>query len=70
MDEPIDLEKYKKFLDLWKSFAIYTEKTPSEISFTECFDSFVKFIDSQRRFKYHQHDASEYNNIWEKMNKN
>lgn len=70
MEEPIDLEKYKEFLDLWKKFILYTEKTPSEISLTGCFDSFMKLIDAKRRFKYHQHDASEYNNIWEKVNKN
>lgn len=70
MEEPIDLEKYKDFLELWKRFAIYTEKNPSEISLSECFDSFMKLIDAKRRFKYHQHDASEYNNIWERVNKN
>lgn len=62
-------EKYKEFLDLWSNFTLYVESTPPEISLSESFDSFMKFVDSKRRFKYHQHDAIEYNNIWEKLTK-
>lgn len=68
LEEPIDLEKYKEFLDIWSKFTLYNEKTKSETSISEAFSSFINFVNSQRRFKYHQHDASEYNNIWEKTN--
>lgn len=68
MEELINLEKkYKEFLDLWSRFILYNEKTQSETTTSsEIFSSFINFVNSQRRFKYHQHDASEYNNIWEK----
>lgn len=61
-------EKYKEFLDLWSKFVIYAEKTPpGELLLSESFDSFVNLVNAKRRFEYHQHDASEYNNIWEEI---
>ena len=58
-------EKYKEFLDIWSKYILYAEKTPPGVLLSEGLGSFTEFVDSERRFKYHQHDALEYNNIWE-----
>ncbi len=68
MEEPIDLEQYKNFLDYWKAFSNYTlENNNFDSDISQSLEKFIDYINKNRIYKYHQHGADEYNNIWESL---
>lgn len=70
MEEPIDLEQYKIFLDYWKAFSNYTlENNNFDSDIPLSLEKFIDYINKNKIYKYHQHGADEYNNIWESLTK-
>jgi len=68
LEEPIDLDECKNFLEYWKTFSNYAlENNYNNSDLMKSFEKFLNYVNKNRIYKYHQHGADEYNNIWESL---
>ena len=57
----------KSIEDIWSEYVLYSQSTSPSMPIGESFEKFIKYLETKRKFEYHQIDVEYYNNIWEQL---
>lgn len=66
MDEE-SKETLKSIKDFWSEFVLYSQNASPSMPIGESFEKFIEYLETKRKFEYHQIDVEDYNNIWEQL---